>query len=483
MSKPSPFFPGPPARPCLGRVGAAMLVCLACTGSVTAQVDWRELQPPNRPPLVGGDNELVYDAARRRAVMVRTDTRFGTVGNLETWEWDGTTWTRATPARSPWPRHGFKLAYDGVRRQVVLFGGLGGGGLLGDTWVWDGVNWTQVASGGPARRAHYMAYDAARHEVVMFGGLLLGLVHATGTWVWDGASWRQRSSAQSPPTRHGGKGMVYDERRRQVVLFGGNPQMGTGIRLDDTWTWDGSNWQQRFPTSRPPARGSHMMVYDSGRDRAVVYGGATGSGSFFRDTWEWDGTTWVQRQPITRPRANWNGLAATYDDARQQVVLFGGYDSSCYPCGLAGAENATWVYGAARPGRFSGLGAGCAGSAGVPSLRLATGRLPYVGDTFELEVGNLPAGPRAALAVFGFSLSSPFSLAPIGMPTCNLHSSAVLTVVAVIGGVAWHWTIAVPADPRLVGQSFAMQSLIVDPPANAFGMIASDAGKAVLGSK
>jgi hypothetical protein len=44
----------------------------------------------------------------------------------DTWQWDGSSWTRLAPAASPSPRFGAALATDGVRNRVLLFGGAAG---------------------------------------------------------------------------------------------------------------------------------------------------------------------------------------------------------------------------------------------------------------------------------------------------------------------------------------------------------------------
>ena len=36
------------------------------------------------------------------------------------------------------------MAYDAADGTVVLFGGQGRSGSLGDTWTWDGSAWTQA---------------------------------------------------------------------------------------------------------------------------------------------------------------------------------------------------------------------------------------------------------------------------------------------------------------------------------------------------
>ena len=78
------------------------------------------------------------------------------------------------PAASPPARRGHAMAYDAIRQQTVLFGGLDQTGqpdALGDTWIWNGTSWSEDRGNGPPDRyGHAMAYDIARNEIVVFGG-------------------------------------------------------------------------------------------------------------------------------------------------------------------------------------------------------------------------------------------------------------------------------------------------------------------------
>jgi len=65
---------------------------------------------------------------------------------MQTWRFDGTTWTRLTGAQPAGPRINFTMSYDRDRDRVVLFGGESLQGVpFADTWEWDGTNWTKVA--------------------------------------------------------------------------------------------------------------------------------------------------------------------------------------------------------------------------------------------------------------------------------------------------------------------------------------------------
>lgn len=125
----------------------------------------------NRLPQPRSSTAMVYDTARRRAVMfggyegAHQDPEMG-----DTWEWDGA--QRAQIITSgPSARYAHAMAYDEARGQTVLFGGYASSHRLDDTWLWDGAAWTQVGGPAPtARQQHAMAYDAARGRTVLFGG-------------------------------------------------------------------------------------------------------------------------------------------------------------------------------------------------------------------------------------------------------------------------------------------------------------------------
>jgi hypothetical protein len=236
-------------------------------------------------------------------------------------------WLVARPAAGPSARDAHAMAYDSRRGRVVLFAGANEYSRedFSDTWEWDGAAWIErtPATSPPLRFGHAMAYDAARGRVVLFGGydLLAGLALAD-TWEWDGNTWVEAAPAATPPGRYG-HSMVYDSVRQRVVLFGG---AGNDDRLADTWEWDGRTWLERTPAASPPPRDFGACVYDGARGRAVLFGGFDGA-SPLADTWEWDGESWLERATATHPPAR-TWLTLAFDDGRGRTVLFGGYDGS-----------------------------------------------------------------------------------------------------------------------------------------------------------
>jgi N-acetylneuraminic acid mutarotase len=98
----------------------------------------------------------------------------------DTWEYDGSVWTRVADT-GPSARHSFGFAYGG--NVVSLFGGMDGSNTFRDTWQWNGVHWTQRQDMGPAARAPAgAAYDSIRGRMVVFGGAGAGGALFGDTW-------------------------------------------------------------------------------------------------------------------------------------------------------------------------------------------------------------------------------------------------------------------------------------------------------------
>lgn len=130
--------------------------------------------------------------------------------------------------------------------------------------------------------------------------------------------------------------MVYDEQAGVTVLFGGHSTVATGstgLTYDsaETWLWTGIRWVQRFPTHAPEGRSAHAMVYDSTRNRIVLFGGRREKQSlednatygFLNDTWVYQNGDWTRLETASAPSGRFFAAAA-YDRSRDRVVLFGG---------------------------------------------------------------------------------------------------------------------------------------------------------------
>jgi hypothetical protein len=130
------------------------------------------------------------------------------------------------------------MAYDTATGTAVLFGGEGGSiNPFNDTWTWNGTTWTKQtpATRPPGRYYGSMAYDTATGTAVLFGGLPNAGV-PNDTWTWDGTNWAKRDTRTRPHGRWEAA-MAYDAASGTAVLFGGADFINGPTVRDDTWTW------------------------------------------------------------------------------------------------------------------------------------------------------------------------------------------------------------------------------------------------------
>jgi hypothetical protein len=255
---------------------------------------------------------MAYDPVRKVIVLFG-----GYSGTLkkdlgDTWTWNGKKWTLVSQS-GPSPRSDAGMDFDLPRKKMILFGGCASYQKQADTWSWNGVKWSKLNKKGPEERFdHAMAYYPKHKSILLFGGWF-----ASDTWEWLGAKWAKRGLDLDRDR----VAMAYDKKRGKMVFFGG---FAGGATYGDTWEFDGKAWVKVSETG-PPARNSAQMAYDENLKKVVLFGGHNWIGlnlNYYRDTWAWDGIAW-NRLKKTGPSARTDHAMAT-DTARKRIVLFGG---------------------------------------------------------------------------------------------------------------------------------------------------------------
>jgi hypothetical protein len=144
---------------------------------------------------------MAFDTVRHATVMFSGADASRVRKDTCAWSGDERQWTFVTD-RGPSARTFPAMAVDEGRGEVVLFGGnrvLFGAPtewntLLDDTWVLRGATWTRKSTNhGPSARAEAaIAYDKVRKRIVLFGGYsrtAQGRLRLGDTWEWDGERW------------------------------------------------------------------------------------------------------------------------------------------------------------------------------------------------------------------------------------------------------------------------------------------------------
>ncbi len=185
------------------------------------------------------------------------------------------------------------------------------------------------------------AYDAARGRLLVFGGQDEDRMVTNALWslsLSGTPAWTLLETTGLAPSARLGHVLLYDTRRDRLVLFGGADDMSR----NDVWVLPLGTlplqWTELTPTGTPPGRRVFAQaVYDSLADRLVLFGGADslvidgGPLDFRNDLWalSLSGTpAWSEITPAGTPPSPRAGGSAVYDRARQRLLLLQGYDGS-----------------------------------------------------------------------------------------------------------------------------------------------------------
>jgi len=142
------------------------------------------------------------------------------------------------------------------------------------------------------------------------------------TWSWDGQNWTQLFPTTSPGRRKGA-GFAYDSTLAGLVLFGGKQYDGSynGVYLGDTWLWDGSDWQALSPTTPPSPRLVNLSANPGGG--LFLHGGEACKDQICiqSDTFVFANGQWSPQSANGGPGAI-QSHDTVYDSSQQLVLLY-----------------------------------------------------------------------------------------------------------------------------------------------------------------
>lgn len=301
---------------------------------------------------------------------------------------DSTKEVSVLPREIPVREH-HAVAYDSTNYRMVMFGGGDGGPYFDDTYFMNLTTnqWTKIDAKGTvpeARICHSAIYDSINHQVVVFGGAPARRAVFNDCSALDLAKleWRKLQTTGDAPVRTAHSALfderngrmivfggwtgqatsgeifaldlktlkwgkldtkkdplelprcltsaIYDSKRDRMVIFGGCKD-GKAEVLDDCLALDLTSleWQVLETTGeRPFARKYHTAIYATERDEMVVFGGQNKKGNTFQDlyslnlkTLKWKKISVTKRRRFPSPC---DVHSAIYDPVKQRMIIFGG---------------------------------------------------------------------------------------------------------------------------------------------------------------
>src|SRR5574337_1343803 len=162
------------------------------------------------------------------------------------------------------------------------------------------------------------------------------------TWTFNGTDWTNTGAtlidANGPLP--GRLNMVGAFDGYNVMLYGGQGDSASVGALEDTWVWGGSSWTKLDPATKPFGRYLARACQETTSTLSVImfggFGGG-GSGGYLNETWVWDGyvQTWSLLSPTHKPSAR---IAHCMAGGPSYLVMFGGSISS------GEFKNDTWKF-------------------------------------------------------------------------------------------------------------------------------------------
>jgi hypothetical protein len=285
------------------------------------------------------DNALItreVDSATAYDTVAQQVVRFGGHNSLQatpdsvTSAYRNRRWRRVTSVGNPQPRSMPLFRRDAERDVVWMFGGLSEDSFgsfidyLDDIWAYRNGLWTlfkpAVLADTPSQCATPIgALDTDRNVLVV-------VCDGNTPYEWDGAAWKTFSDLDPSPASRRFAGGVYDQTQKKFVMFGGYDTLGK--YRQDTWTWNGTEWTEVKPKTKPPHRAQPVMWYDPLAKKTIMYSGA-GTGSIddhaerFSDMWSFDGTNWTEITKTASPGIRFAPQIAI-DPNTGKLLLFGG---------------------------------------------------------------------------------------------------------------------------------------------------------------
>jgi hypothetical protein len=168
-----------------------------------------------------------------------------------------------------------------------------------------------------------MVFRESDGAVYLYGGAIGSAIPNGTMWKYLDGEWSTVCNPCAPGPRYQ-QALVYDSRRDRFVLFGGlDGTLTAPVLLGDTWIYTDAGWSELTTTSSPPPGFGHHAAYDPVRDAVVLVGG-TDNDVLYDEVWELVADDWQQSAESFPFGIGGFGQSAFFDSVRGEIGFFGG---------------------------------------------------------------------------------------------------------------------------------------------------------------
>ena len=224
-------------------------------------------------------------------------------------------------------------------------------------------SWTQIGTGtnpgvrtspGVAYSPSSQVFGPASNAVILFGGLNqsnpASVVFENDVWVLNPVSptnWSPVVTAGTPAPPRFGHAVAFAGSKLYVI--GGQNANSTTLPnppnnnlMNDVWTLDFSSatplWSELLPSGPMAPRAFHSAIYDQANDQIILFGGTDGT-NLRNDTWALHlgaAPFWSQLLTGGSPPSARSSCSAVYHASADLMIVFGGNS-------FTGSVNDVWV--------------------------------------------------------------------------------------------------------------------------------------------
>lgn len=246
---------------------------------------WESLTPSGDPPAARYMHTAITDPARGRVLIF---------GGFDGSDYRNDVWELALGASPAWrpvvtagvapsPRAMHSAVLDAAGGRMIVFGGETGPGTYADDAIALDLatdTWAPADGAGPRpapRRWHSAAWDPSPGRMVVFGGRGSGGTLGDAWALSAAGTWSPLTAAGVPPSAREGATAVYDGRGDRMLFYSGATP--TYEQPNDVWSLglgDGPTWSPIVTSGRAPGPvAHHACVLHPTDGQLLVFGGTT----------------------------------------------------------------------------------------------------------------------------------------------------------------------------------------------------------------